>query len=96
MVIAGTAATEADGVFKSARKHTTKCSVIVRNKVVTMGVSIAVKFGAKVHEVSADVQKRVKAAIETMTGLEVAEVNVKVSAIVGEKAPQKSRATTKA
>ncbi|MCL2356125.1 MAG: Asp23/Gls24 family envelope stress response protein [Defluviitaleaceae bacterium] len=89
-VIAATAATEADGVLrmsaKPARKQLAKCtSISVKNKTVTIALSIAVRFGSKIHEVSSDVQKRVKTAIETMTGLSVAEVNVKVSAIVGEK-----------
>jgi uncharacterized alkaline shock family protein YloU len=93
MVIAGTAAMEADGVLRlawlpngrAARKQMAKCTgVVVKNKVVVIKLSIAVRFGAKIHEVSADVQKRVKSAIETMTGLTVSEVNVTVNAIVGE------------
>lgn len=95
MVIAATAATEADGVLRMsgrpARKQLAKCtSIVVKNKQVTIGLSIAVRFGAKIHEVSADVQKRVKTAIETMTGLTVAEVNIRVSAIVGEKTKSKA------
>ncbi|MCL2387700.1 MAG: Asp23/Gls24 family envelope stress response protein [Defluviitaleaceae bacterium] len=93
-IIAGTAAMEADGVLrlawisggKTMRRQMAKCtSVVVRGKTVTIGLSIAVRMGTKIHEVSVDVQKRVKAAIETMTGLSVAEVNVSVKAIVGEK-----------
>ncbi|MCL1877249.1 MAG: Asp23/Gls24 family envelope stress response protein [Defluviitaleaceae bacterium] len=95
MVIASTAAAEADGVLrmsaKPARKQLAKCTnITVKNKTVTIGLSIAVRFGAKIHEVSADVQKRVKSAIETMTGLSVAEVNIRVNAIVGEKAKPKA------
>jgi uncharacterized alkaline shock family protein YloU len=91
MKIAGTAALEADGVLrlswrsggKTVRKNPAKCtSVVVKNKTVTIGLLIAVGFGAKIHEVSLDVQQRVKSAIETMTGLSVAEVNVTVGAIV--------------
>ncbi|MCL1883340.1 MAG: Asp23/Gls24 family envelope stress response protein [Defluviitaleaceae bacterium] len=99
MVIAGTAAMEADGVLRHAwlsggnasRKQMAKCtSVIVKNKTVTIGLSIAVRFGAKIHEVSKDVQQRVKSAVETMTGLTVSQVNVTVSAIVGEKKKTKA------
>jgi uncharacterized alkaline shock family protein YloU len=100
-VIAGTAAVEAEGVLRpawlangrTARKQMAKCtSVVIKNKTVTIGLSVAVRFGAKIHEVTVDVQNRVKAAIETMTGLKVAEVNIKVSAIVGEKTTQKHKA----
>ena len=99
MMIAGTAAMEADGVLrlawmangKPARKQMAKCtSVVVKNKVVAIKLSIAVRFGAKINEVSTDVQKRVKSAIETMTGLTVAEVNITVTAIVGEKQKPKA------
>ncbi|MCL2223803.1 MAG: Asp23/Gls24 family envelope stress response protein [Defluviitaleaceae bacterium] len=91
MKIAGTAALEADGVSrltwrtggKTTRKNPAKCtSVAVKNRTVTVGILIAVCFGAKIHEVTIDVQKRVKSAIETMTGLTVADVNVTVGAIV--------------
>ncbi|MCL2456193.1 MAG: Asp23/Gls24 family envelope stress response protein [Defluviitaleaceae bacterium] len=89
MMIARTAAAEADGVLRSrnyGRKQLARCtSVVVKNKSVKIALTMAVRFGAKIHEVSADVQKRVKTAIETMTGLSVAEVNVVVATIVGEK-----------
>ncbi|MDR0271814.1 MAG: Asp23/Gls24 family envelope stress response protein [Clostridiales bacterium] len=100
MVIAGTAAMEAEGVLrlgwmsggKATRKQIAKCTgVVVKNKIVTIKLSIAVRFGAKIHEVCEDVQKRVKAAVETMTGLTVAEVNITVTAIVGEKPRSKEK-----
>ena len=89
--IAQAAAMEAEGVLrivrktggKSIRKNLVKCTkVSVKGRVVGIGMLIAVGFGAKVHDVSADVQQRVKTAIETMTGLTVAQVNVTVGAIV--------------
>jgi uncharacterized alkaline shock family protein YloU len=95
MKIASSAALEADGVLrtarkqggKAARKNPAKCtSVVVKDKTVSIGMMIAVGFGAKIHEVSHDVQKRIKAAVETMTGLHVAEVNVSVAAIVEQSA----------
>ena len=97
-VIAGTAALEADwvsglaGYFsndindKAVRKHLAKgVSVSVKDNAVNLGLSISIKFGKKLHEVSADVQSRVKTAIETMTGLVVNEVNVSIGALVSEK-----------
>ncbi|NLC67757.1 MAG: Asp23/Gls24 family envelope stress response protein [Clostridiaceae bacterium] len=41
-------------------------------------LSIVVEYGCKIHMVARDVQSTVRAAIEEMTGLEVAEVNVNV------------------
>jgi len=96
-VIAGTAALEAEGVAglagyysndlnsKAVRKHMAKgVSVKVSGGTVSFHLVITVKFGSKLQEVSREVQQRVKGAIETMTGLAVAEVNISVAALVGE------------
>ena len=96
-VIAGTAALEADGVTglaghfsneigsKAVRKHMAKgVSVNISGKKVRLALAITAKMGAKLHEVSAEVQQRVKTAIETMTGLDVAEVNIRVGAVAAE------------
>ncbi|MCL2203050.1 MAG: Asp23/Gls24 family envelope stress response protein [Defluviitaleaceae bacterium] len=83
-VIAGTAALEADGVAALAgnsRKHRAKgVHVTVKEQTVMLGVALSVKGGKKLQEVSREVQQRVKSAVETMTGLDVAEVNVTVVA----------------
>ena len=97
-VIAGKAALEVEGVMgiggyfptavknKTVRKHMPKgVAVAVANESAKVGVAIKVQMGVKLHEVSLEVQNRVKAAIETMTGLEVTEVNVRVAAIAPEK-----------
>ena len=94
-VIAGTAALEAEGVAglagyfsndvnsKAVRKHIAKAvTVNVTGDAVAFNLAISVKFGAKLQEVSRGVQQRVKGAIETMTGLEVREVNISVGALV--------------
>jgi uncharacterized alkaline shock family protein YloU len=44
-------------------------------------LSIVVEYGCKIHMVAKDVQNTVRTAIEDMTGLEVAEVNVNVVGI---------------
>lgn len=51
-------------------------------------LSIVVEYGCKIHIVAKDVQSTVRAAIENMTGLEVAEVNVNV---VGISIPKEAR-----
>lgn len=96
-VIAGTAALEAEGVTgiaghfsneagkKSVRKHMVKgITVKVSEQRVSLALAITAKIGTKLHEISADVQQRVKTAIETMTGLDVAVVNVSVGAVAAE------------
>jgi len=97
-VIAGTAALEAEGVTglaghfsneagsKAVRKHMVKgISVKVTDQKVKLALAITAKIGAKLHNVSAEVQQRVKSAIETMTGLDVVLVNVNIGAVVAEK-----------
>jgi len=96
-VIAGTAALESEGVAglagyysndinsKAVRKHVAKgVSVNVTGDSVAFHLAISINFGAKLQEVSREVQQRVKGAIETMTGLTVSEVNISVGALVDE------------
>lgn len=47
-----------------------------------VSLSVNVRYGYNVPETCAKVQDRVKTAIETMTGLSVAEVNIRVASIV--------------
>ena len=47
-------------------------------------MEIIVKFGVKVQKVATEVQEKVKSTVETMTGLNVAVVNVSVSGVVKE------------
>ena len=49
-----------------------------------LDMEIIIKFGTKVQKVAAEVQERVKSTVETMTGLNVAVVNVSVSGVVKE------------
>jgi len=96
-IIAGTAALEAEGVAglagyysndvnnKAVRKHMAKgVNVKVEEDSASFHIVISVKFGTKLQEVSREVQQRVKGAIETMTGLTVAEVNISVNTLVDE------------
>lgn len=100
-VIAGKAALEADGVTgiggflsgvsskAAVRKHMAKSVHIkVDDENVRIVIAITVAMGTKLHEISKDVQLRIKAALETMTGLNVTEVNVRIAAVstVGQKA----------
>ncbi|MFW6005992.1 MAG: Asp23/Gls24 family envelope stress response protein [Candidatus Bipolaricaulota bacterium] len=51
---------------------------------VKINVNIAVQYGYPVHETAQQVQDNVKKQVEDMTGLEVSEVNVDVSALAFE------------
>lgn len=48
---------------------------------VTIQLYIVVEYGVKISEVAKNVQERVKYAIETMLGLNVDRVNVKVQSV---------------
>ena len=96
-VIAVTAALEVDGVTEGAgsgkgfveffgKKSQTKCAKVDSDgDEVVLDMEIIVNFGTKVQLVAEEVQKRVKNAVETMTGLSVPVVNVAVAGIVKEK-----------
>ena len=94
-VIAVTAALEVEGVVAGShgkgiteffgKKGHTKCTKVVKDENdAVVDMEIIVKFGTKVQKVAAEVQERVKSTVETMTGLNVAVVNVSVSGVVKE------------
>ena len=48
---------------------------------VKVDLSLEVKYGYRIMDVSAKVQEKVKVAVENMTGLKVADVNIRVAGI---------------
>ena len=95
-VIAGMAASEVSGVAEmaggfaggisevlSGKKNLAKGIKveILDNKETRIDVNIIVEYGARIPDVAFDIQKRVKKAVEEMTGLKVEEVNVHVQGV---------------
>ena len=90
-IVAGLAATDVDGVASMAgnitnelvsklgKKNLSKgVRVPILEGVVTVDLSLNIEYGRNILETSKKVQEKVKSAIENMTGLEVADVNIKV------------------
>lgn len=93
-IIAGLAAMEVDGVAsmvgnatkelvnKLGRKSLSKgVKVDVLEGIVTVSLAMNMKFGYSIKDVTEKVQEKVKTAIENMTGLEVADVNIRVAGV---------------
>ncbi|MGN0317963.1 MAG: Asp23/Gls24 family envelope stress response protein [Lachnospira sp.] len=93
-IIAGLAATEVDGVesmngnitneivSKLGMKNLSKgVKVNVGESSVSVDLALCIKYGVEIPKVSVAVQEKVKAAIESMTGLTVSAVNVKIAGI---------------
>ena len=93
-IIAALAATEVDGVASMAGNITNELisrlgmknlskgvKVDVLEGVVTVSLALNMKYNYSIMDVSANVQEKVKSAVENMTGLEVADVNVKVAGV---------------
>ncbi len=84
--IAGLAALEVDGVSsvagtngKFARKNASKgVKIEVLNGVVSVALSLNLSYGYNIKAVTMKVQDKVKSAIENMTGLQVADINISV------------------
>lgn len=71
-----------DLISKLGKKNLSKgVKVDVLDGVVTVSLSLNLRFGKNIMEVSSRVQEKVKAAIENMTGLSVADVNIKVAGV---------------
>ena len=94
-VIAGVAVSEVQGVFGmsggfaggisevlSGKKNLAKgIKVEVTDKTTKIDVNIIVEYGTRIPDVAFEIQNKVKKAVETMTGLTVAEVNVHVQGV---------------
>ena len=93
-MIAGLAAMEVEGVASMAGNATRELisklgmkslskgvKVDVLEGVVTVSLSLNLKYGYSIKEITTKVQEKVKAAIENMTGLEVADVNIRVAGV---------------
>ncbi len=97
-IIAGLAATEVEGVAKMygnipnelvsrlGMKNLSKgVKVFVTPENVKVDLSLELKYGYSVMDVSREVQEKVKQAIETMTGLEVSEIRVRIAGVAIDK-----------
>ena len=93
-IIAGLATTEVEGVSSMAGNITNESVsrlgmknlskgilVEVMENEVKVDVAINIAYGYSLPEVSAKVQDKVKNAIENMTGLNVAVVNVRIASV---------------
>lgn len=93
-MIAGIAATEVEGVSamigtitnelmsKAGMKKLTKgVKVEVLEGVVTVDLSVTLEYGYNIPATCQKVQEKVKTAIENMTGLKVADVNIRIAGV---------------
>lgn len=75
--IAKLAALEVDGVA-----HVQKpASVVMEDGLATVNVHVAMRYGAKIQQVTRRVQSNIKSTIQNMTGIVVVRVNVVVAGI---------------
>ncbi len=93
-IIAGLAATEVEGVSSMTGNATRELvsklgmkslskgvKVDVLDGIVTVSLVLNLKYGYSIKDTTQKVQEKVKAAIENMTGLEVADVNIRVAGV---------------
>ena len=93
-IIAGLAATEVEGVGSMAGNITNEPSSKLGKKNLAKGVKVDVidncvtveealhnAYGYSIPEISAKVQEKGKTPIETMTGLEVNAVNIRIASV---------------
>lgn len=93
-IIAGIAATEVEGVASMAGNATKDLiqklsgkslskgvKVDIIEDTVTVFITLNIKYGYNIMEITGSVQEKVKTTIESMTGLHVADVNVRVAGV---------------
>jgi uncharacterized alkaline shock family protein YloU len=98
-IISGLAATEVKGVAGMSggiaggiaellgRKNQSKgVKVTIGEKEVNIDLHVIMEYGVKIPDVAWEIQEKVKKAVETMTGLNVVEVNIHVQGVTMDKA----------
>lgn len=93
-IIAGLAATEVEGVSSMAGNITNEIvsrlgmknlskgiQIEIADNEVVVDVALNIAYGYSIPEVSTKVQEKVKSAIEIMTGLSVATINVRIASV---------------
>lgn len=94
-MIAGIATTEIEGVSAMAgnitnelmskagiRNFSKGVKVDVLEKLVTVDVTITIVYGYSIPVICGKIQEKVKASIENMTGLSVADVNIRIAGVI--------------
>ena len=94
-IIAGLAASEVKGVASMAGNVTRDLiekigvkslskgvKLQIEGQEVVVGINVNIRYGYNVPETCSEIQEKVKTAIETMTGLTVTEVNIKIVSVV--------------
>lgn len=92
--IAGKATSEIEGVYSMAggfaggisevfgkKSYTKGIKVDNNDKGLKIDVNIIVEYGARIPDVAYEIQNRVKKAVESMTGLNIEEVNVHIQGV---------------
>lgn len=93
-MIAGLAATDTEGIASMSGGITEGLAKRVSGRNVSKGVRVEVgeteaaidlrviiKYGFKIHEVARNLQENAKQAVESMTGLNVVEINIHVEGV---------------
>lgn len=93
-IIAGLAAMEVESVASMAGNATRELisklgmkslskgvKVDVLDGIVTVSLALNLNYGYSIKDITSKVQEKVKTAIENMTGLEVADVNIRVAGV---------------
>ena len=68
-------------VFSGKKNMAKGIKVEINDKSVVIDVNIIVEYGSRIPDVAFDIQKRIKASVENMTGLNVEQVNVHVQGV---------------
>lgn len=92
--IAGVAATEVEGVAAMSGNITNEIvgklgvknlskgvGIDVQEDVVTVKLNLTMRYGYSIPKTSAEVQEKVKSAIENMTGLNVSCVDIRIAGV---------------
>lgn len=85
-----------DIVEKLGKKTMTKgVKIAMESNEVVLDLNVVLKYGVRIPEIAWNIQENVKKSVESMTGLEVTKVNVRVVGIELENADKTDENTAK-
>ncbi len=85
-IIASLAISDQKGIDKAAKKNKNKgITIRMEEGQVVCDVELSIVHGTKIPELADEVQEKIKTSIETMTGLEVKQVNLNIVSMNMEK-----------
>ncbi len=79
-IIVGLSIRDVEGIYPAPQGKKNKGGISIRTEEgeAVVDLSLALRYGTRLPQIGAEIQEKVRAAVENMTGLKVREVNLDI------------------